>query len=176
MIVIGVFVYKEMTFEHMKLALIETTRSTAGVMLIIMACSAFAWILTWEQVAQGVAGFITGFSTSPVVFLLVLNVFLLILGMFVEGNAAIIVLVPLLMPTVKLLGIDPIQSRPDHDLELGYRLSDATHGYRDVHRHTDDWNQSRRVYPRELALARSSVAGADAGDLVPAISTWLPNL
>ena len=95
--------------EHMKLALIETARATGGVMLIIMACSAFAWILTWEQVAQDVARFITSFSASPITFLIALNILLLILGMFIEGNAAIIVLVPLLMPTVKLLGIDPIQ-------------------------------------------------------------------
>ena len=108
-IFIGIFVYKEMTLNDIKQALLETSRSTAGIMLIIMACSAFAWLLTWEQVAQDVAAFITGFSTSPYVFLLILNVFLLILGMFIEGNAAIIVLVPLLMPTVKALGIDPIQ-------------------------------------------------------------------
>ena len=108
-IIIGTVVYREMKFEHIKLALIETARATAGVMLIIMACSAFAWILSWEQVAQDVARFITSFSASPITFLIALNILLLILGMFIEGNAAIIVLVPLLMPTVKLLGIDPIQ-------------------------------------------------------------------
>lgn len=108
-IVVGTFVYKEMTFAHMKLALMENRAGHRQVMLIIMACSAFAWILTWEQVAQDVARFITTFASDPVTFLLILNVFLLILGMFIEGNAAIIVLVPLLMPTVKLLGIDPIQ-------------------------------------------------------------------
>lgn len=107
-IIIGMFVYKEMTFSDIKVALLETTRSTAGIMLIIMACSAFAWLLTWEQVAQSVAAALTTFSENPWLFLLMLNVLLLILGMFIEGNAAIIVLVPLLMPTVRLLGIDPI--------------------------------------------------------------------
>ena len=107
-IVIGLFVYKEMKISDIKTALLESARSTAGIMLIIMACSAFAWILTWERLAQDVAAFITGFSSNPYVFLIVLNIFLLILGMFIEGNAAIIVLVPLLMPTVKILGIDPV--------------------------------------------------------------------
>lgn len=106
--VVGGLVYKEMKFEHVKIALIETARSTAGIMLIIMACSALAWILTWERVAQNVTTFVIGFTTDPYLFLMVINVFLLFLGMLLEGNAIIIVLVPLLMPTVKALGIDPI--------------------------------------------------------------------
>ena len=107
-IFLGAVVYRELKFEHFKQALLETTQSTATIMLIIMACSALAWLFTWEQISQSVAAFITGFSKNPYVFLMVLNGFLLFLGMFIEGNAAIIVLVPLLMPTVKLLGIDPI--------------------------------------------------------------------
>lgn len=106
--IMGAFVYKEMTLADFRSAVLETARATGGIMLIIMACSAFAWVLTWERIAQDVAMFITSFSDSPILFLLILNVFLLILGMFIEGNAAIIVLVPLLMPTVKALGIDPV--------------------------------------------------------------------
>ncbi len=107
-IVIGMFVYKEMKPEHIRVALLETARATGGIMLIIMACSAFAWVLTWERVAQDVATFIGSFASSPAQFLLAVNAFLLVLGMFVEGTAAIIVLVPLLMPTVRMLGIDPV--------------------------------------------------------------------
>lgn len=106
---VGMFVFKEMNAGHIRLALIETARATGGILLIIMACSAFAWVLTWERVAQDVATFITSFASSPAQFLIVLKVFLLFLGMFVEGTAAIIVLVPLLMPTVRALGIDPVQ-------------------------------------------------------------------
>ncbi len=108
-IIMGAFVYKEMTFANFNQAVLETARATGGIMLIIMACSAFAWVLTWERVAQDVATFITSFGNNKVLFLIVLNIFLLVLGMFIEGNAAIIVLVPLLMPTVKALGIDPVQ-------------------------------------------------------------------
>jgi tripartite ATP-independent transporter DctM subunit len=106
---VGMAVYREMTVDHIRLALLETARSTAVIMLIIMSCSTFAWILSWEEIAQDVAAFITGVSQNPIVFLLFLNVMLLIFGMFLEGNAILIVLVPLLMPTVRALGIDPIQ-------------------------------------------------------------------
>ncbi|RPH30964.1 TRAP transporter large permease [Buttiauxella warmboldiae] len=107
-IVIGTLFYREMSLKDIAASFLETARSTAGVMLIIMTCSALAWVLTNEQIAQNVAQTMTSISDNPYVFLLIVNAVLLILGMFIEGNAAIIVLVPLLMPTVKLLGIDPI--------------------------------------------------------------------
>lgn len=107
-IIIGTFFYREMTLKNIGSSLLETARSTAGVMLIIMSCSALAWVLTNEQIAQNVAVAMTRFSDNPYIFLLIVNLVLLFLGMFIEGNAAIIVLVPLLMPTVKMLGIDPI--------------------------------------------------------------------
>jgi tripartite ATP-independent transporter DctM subunit len=107
-IFIGMFVYREMKFADILESLLETARATSTVLLIMMACSAFAWILSWEMVAQDFAAFVTGVSDNPVVFLLMVNFVLLILGMLIEGNAIIIVLVPLLMPTVKALHIDPV--------------------------------------------------------------------
>lgn len=175
-IIIGTFVYKEMKFEHMKLALIETARATAGVMLIIMACSAFAWILTWEQVAQDVARFITGFSTSPVIFLLVLNVFLLILGMFVEGNAAIIVLVPLLMPTVKMLGIDPIQFGLIIILNLAIGCLTPPMGTVMFIANAITGTKVGEFVRESLPLFAALLVALMLVTFVPAVSTWLPNL
>jgi tripartite ATP-independent transporter DctM subunit len=105
---IGMFVYREMKLADIVTSLLETARATSTVLLIMMACSAFAWILSWEMVAQDFAALVTGVSDSPVLFLLMVNFVLLILGMLIEGNAIIIVLVPLLMPTVKALHIDPV--------------------------------------------------------------------
>ena len=175
-IIIGTFVYKEMKFEHMKLALLETARATAGVMLIIMACSAFAWILTWEQVAQDVARFITSFSTDPVTFLLVLNVFLLILGMFVEGNAAIIVLVPLLMPTVKLLGIDPIQFGLIIILNLAIGCLTPPMGTVMFIANAITGTKVGEFVRESLPLFAALLVALGLVTFVPAVSTWLPNL
>lgn len=107
-IVVGTLFYREMKLKDILASVLETARSTAGVMLIIMTCSALAWVLTNEQIAQDVAETMTNISDNPYVFLMIVNLVLLVLGMFIEGNAAIIVLVPLLMPTVKLMDIDPI--------------------------------------------------------------------
>lgn len=102
------FAYKETTWAEVKLALAESARANGSIMLILMASAGFAWILTWEGVAADVTELLMGVSTSQTVFLLIVNVLLVLVGMFLDGNAAIIVLTPLLMPTVNALGIDPV--------------------------------------------------------------------
>jgi tripartite ATP-independent transporter DctM subunit len=102
------FAYRETSWADVKAALAESARSNGAIMLMLMASAAFAWVLTWEGVAAESTEFLMGISTSPVVFLLIVNVLLLVVGMFLDGNAAIIVLTPLLMPTVHALNIDPV--------------------------------------------------------------------
>lgn len=107
-LLIGFVIYREMRLSHVSHALTETFKSTASVMLVIMASSALAWILSLEQAAQQMAVYITSLTDNKYVFLLVINLLLLLLGMLVEGNAILIVLVPLMMPTVAHFGIDPV--------------------------------------------------------------------
>ena len=102
------YAYKETTWRDIKEGLAESARANGSIMLILMASAGFAWILTWEGVAQDVTVYLMELTANPVVFWLIVNVFLLIVGMFLDGNAAIIVLTPLLMPTVHALGIDPV--------------------------------------------------------------------
>nr|WP_073270160.1 TRAP transporter large permease [Alkalibacter saccharofermentans] len=102
-------VYKEMKISHLKQGLKETINSTASIMLIVGAASAFAWILTRERIPQEITGMIINTISNKYVFLLAVNLFLIIVGMFIEGNAAMIVLVPLLAPVATAYGIDEIQ-------------------------------------------------------------------
>lgn len=106
--IVGLYIYKEMKVSDIKAALLEAARSTSTIMIIIMAASGFAWILTWERIAMKFTVLVTSFTTNPMVFLIVVNLFLLLVGMFIEGNASMIVLIPLMIPTVHTLGIDPI--------------------------------------------------------------------
>lgn len=102
------YAYKETTWRDIKDGLAESARANGSIMLILMASAGFAWILTWEGVAQDVTVYLMELTSNPAIFWLIINVFLLIVGMFLDGNAAIIVLTPLLMPTVHALGIDPV--------------------------------------------------------------------
>lgn len=105
---IGFVIYREMRLSHVASALVDTARSTAAVMVVIMASSALAWIFSLEHAGVAIAQWITNLTDNKYVFLTVVNILLLLLGMFVEGTALLIVLVPLLKPVVLQLGIDPV--------------------------------------------------------------------
>ncbi|OXS79322.1 TRAP transporter large permease [Domibacillus enclensis] len=106
--VVGVFVYREITWRNLVEIFSKSAITTSIIMIIIANAGMFGWILTREQVPQKVAAFFTSFSDSPVVFLALINVLLLFVGMFFETSAAIIILAPLLTPIAITLGIDPI--------------------------------------------------------------------
>jgi len=87
----------------------DTVVTTASIMLIVGAASSFAWILTRERIPQTLTEMMILVVHNKYVFLLIVNLFLLFVGMFIEGNAAMIVLVPLLAPIAAAFGIDEIQ-------------------------------------------------------------------
>ena len=107
-IFVGFIVSREMRLSHVGDALLETGKSTASIMLVIMASSALAWVFSLEQVGQQLASVITATTSNPWIFLLIMNGVFLGLGLLIEGTALMIVLVPILLPTVLELGIDPI--------------------------------------------------------------------
>lgn len=107
-LVLGLFVYRDMRFHHVLSALVETGKVTASIMLVVMASSALAWVFALEQMGQVLALTFAGVTESPLALLFVLNILFLVLGTLVEGTALMIILVPILLPTVLALGVDPI--------------------------------------------------------------------
>lgn len=101
--------YHEMHAKDMLQGLKETAASTASIMLIVSAASVFSWILTKERIPQMLTEWMLANIHSKYVFLIVVNIFLLIVGMFIEGNASMIILVPLLAPIAAAYGINEIQ-------------------------------------------------------------------
>ena len=106
-IILSIF-YREFSFKTLLVALKETVLTTSAIMMIIGAASAFAWVLTRERIPQQLTEFIVENVGNRFLFLIVLNFFLLFVGMFIEGNAAMIVLVPLFVPVARAFGIDDI--------------------------------------------------------------------
>ncbi len=102
------FIYREMTIKDVIKGMKESVLTSSAIMLIIAAASAFAWALTKEKIPQYFTGLFIDHLNNPVIFLLCVNIFLLMIGMFIEGNAAMIILVPLLVPLARHFGIDDI--------------------------------------------------------------------
>lgn len=107
-VLIGIFIYKELKLCHVKAILLDTIYGTGTVVLIIVAASVFGYYLTWERIPQEFTAMLLEFTSNKYMMLAVINVFLLLIGMFLEGGAALIILAPLLVPVAVALGIDPV--------------------------------------------------------------------
>ncbi len=105
---VGFFVYKKLKISHFPAILRDTVRGTSSVILIIVAASVFSYYMSWERIPQQLTNLLSGFSNSIPMMLLFINVLLLVLGMFLEGGAVLIIIAPLLVPVVVNMGIDPL--------------------------------------------------------------------
>jgi TRAP-type C4-dicarboxylate transport system permease large subunit len=105
---LGLVRYRSMTLRSLAKATFDTIETTASVLFIVTAASIFAWLLTASQAAQLLSDAILGFTHNRWVFLLLANLLILFVGCFIDTIAAITVLVPILLPIVLKLGIDPV--------------------------------------------------------------------
>ena len=101
-------IYREIRLDNILTCIKETVSTTASIMLIVGAATCFSWILTWENVPQNMTTFLISLCHNRYLFLLLVNLFLLVVGMFIEATAAQIVLAPMLAPVAVAFGIDPI--------------------------------------------------------------------
>jgi len=106
---LGLVRYRSMTLRGLAKATFETVETTASVLFIVTAASIFAWLLTTTQAAQALASAILAFTQNKWVFLLLANLLILFVGCFIDTIAAITILVPILLPIVLKMGIDPVQ-------------------------------------------------------------------
>lgn len=108
-LIIGKLVYKKLSFrEHMIPILLDSISGTSSVVLIMVAANVFGYYMTWINLPKVVAGAMLSISTNKYIFLIITNFILLIMGMFLEGGAALMIITPLLLPVARTLGIDPI--------------------------------------------------------------------
>ncbi|MEC1157684.1 TRAP transporter large permease [Cytobacillus horneckiae] len=105
---IGIFVHKELSMKDIYECIRESIVINATTMIIVGLSISFAYIMTLEQIPNNIAGFITDLSSNPLVILLVINLILLVVGMFIDTISALVVLTPILLPIVTAVGIDPI--------------------------------------------------------------------
>jgi len=118
-LVIGGLVYRELDMARLRRAMVVCGCQTAVVMLLVAASALLGDFLTEARVPQRIAGAIIGFTDSKLAILALLNVFLLVIGLFLHSAAAIILVVPIVMPLVVAMGIDPVHFGLIVTLNLG---------------------------------------------------------
>jgi len=107
-VLVGLFVTKELKWRDMPPALVRSAVSTSVVFMLIACSNAVSWLLTTQQVPTLVAQFLKAYASSPWVFLMIINIFLLIVGCLMDLSAAMIMLVPILAPIALTYGVDPL--------------------------------------------------------------------
>lgn len=107
-VIVGLFFYRELDIKKLPKMLINTVTNTATVTYLIIMANIFGWMIAFERIPQLLVESMLSITESPWVFLLLVNLALLIVGMLLDGIAALIILVPVMMPLVIAFNIDPV--------------------------------------------------------------------
>jgi tripartite ATP-independent transporter DctM subunit len=107
-IILGIFLYRSLSLKQFYKVTMDTIETTAGVLLIVGAASLFGWVLTTTRLTEYAAEALLSYTNNRYVILLLINVLLLVIGCFLEPIASISILVPVLMPIITKVGIDPV--------------------------------------------------------------------
>ena len=106
--IIEVFIYKELSWSHLRKILFETLRDSGTIMVICFCASLYGYMVTRSQLAIQVANMISGVSMDPIIVSFIIVGFLLVVGCFMESLAAITILTPVFIPVIVKVGIDPL--------------------------------------------------------------------
>jgi len=106
---LGFVVYRTLRVQDLPAILVNTAETTGIVMVLVMAAGALGWCMSISRIPQSVAPLLVAAVHSPIVFLLAANVILLVVGCFMEALAAMLILIPILVPAAVGFGIDPVQ-------------------------------------------------------------------
>ena len=175
-VIVSVFIYRELTWKAIWNITRETAALSAKIFIIVAASGVFSWILTAEAVPQKMVAAIDGMQLSPVMVLLMINVIVLVIGMFMDPNSAIILFTPLLWPIAQHAGVDLIHFGIIFTVNLAIGMFSPPFGLNifvscSIFRVTS----SRIVSGLWPFFATYGVALAII-TYVPELSLWLPNL
>ncbi len=107
-VLISSLFYRELTWQGVLNAAFETIRASAGILIIVAVAALFGWILSVEQVPQKLTGVMLSISTNPYVLLLIVNILLILVGMFLDSTTAILVIAPIIAKPLIAAGVDPV--------------------------------------------------------------------
>lgn len=175
-LVLSFGVYREMTLADLAQVILDTIRMSAMVCLIVATASIFAWILAAHQAPMRLAGWLLTVTENPLLLLVIINAAVLVAGFFIEGLAIMILIVPVLAPTLLSAGIDPVHFGVVFIFNLMIGLMTppmgvglfVVSGVSGIRLET----LIRETIPFLLPLAAVLVLLI----LVPGFVTWLPNL
>lgn len=175
-LVISFFFYKTLREGVIYRSLISAAKLTAAVVAIIGSSSIFTFILTFEGLPQIVANFLLGITTNRLAIFFMINVFLLIMGMFLDAGVAIIVMAPILFPVAMAVGIDPIHFAVVFVLNLAIGMVTPPFGVCLFSTCNVAKMEMGELIKAAMPLYLSMLAVLVLATLIPGIVLWIPTL
>jgi tripartite ATP-independent transporter DctM subunit len=173
---ISAVVYRTLTWQHLVHSAFETLKSTSAILIIVAAAALFGWIMAIEQIPQTLARNLLSLSTDPLMLLLIVNVILLIAGMFLDSTTATLLIIPIIAGPLHLAGVDPVHLGIVAIFNLMLGLLTPPMGLA-LFLITDIAQVSMRAVLRELTpFYIPLVATLAIITLFPELSLWIPKM
>ncbi len=173
---IGKFIYRELDFKRIVGAARDTVDATGSVLFIVATAALFAWVLTMDRLPVTASAFLLDLSDNPLILLFIVNVLLLVVGMFLESIAAILIIAPIITPALTAAGVDPLQLGIVFVLNLMIGLLTPPVGMSLYMVSIIAKMPLHRVISGALPFLIPLFLSLLAVTCIPAISTWLPGL
>jgi len=106
--ILSVLIYREVKWKELPKILLDSTATTAIVMLLVGASMAMSWVISYENIPQNVSAALIEISNSRIIILLIINIMLLLVGTFMDMTPAVLIFTPIFLPVVIQLGVDPV--------------------------------------------------------------------
>lgn len=175
-LVVGMYVYKGLTWRKLPAILTDTVLTSSALLLLVGLANLFGWILTSQQIPQTIAALIMAISDNPIIVILILNLILLFVGAFMETIAALIILFPALLGVATGVGMDPVHFAVMAVLNLMIGLTTPPVGVCLFVVSGIGKLQMLTVARAILPFLACNIAVLLLVAYVPAISLWLPDL
>ena len=175
-IFVAMVIYREMDWRQLFDVAVESALLTAQIMVIIAASGIFSWLLTISQAQQGLNAFLNAHQLSPVVLLLLINLVLLVAGMFIDPNSAQVILIPLLFPIARAAGVDPVHLGIIVTLNLAIGMYTPPFGLNLFISQGLFQTSYRELVPAVMPFIFVSLIALALVTWIPAISLFVPKL
>ena len=175
-LIVGLFVYKELSLKDVYDSFLEAVIINATTMIIIGLSVSVAYYMTLEQMPNDIASFLTSMSTNPIVILLAINVLLFFVGMFIDTISALVVLTPILLPIVTSVGVDPVHFGVILVANLALGFVTPPLGVNLFVASSVGGVKFERIAIAVIPFIISMVICLLLITFIPALSTWLPSI
>lgn len=175
-ILIGSFVYKSLKLSDIPSILLDVAKSTAMITSLIAAATLLGWALSFQEVPDMLAEYIREVSDSPLMFLLMVNLLMIVLGVFLESISVMIVLVPILLPAAIALGINPIHFGVVTALATLVGLVTPPVGPGLYVVMSQNQMKMGELFKAMLPFLAAMLLAMAIINIFPALSTWLPTV